>query len=203
MKATARERLGRLLTERNQYPERAAEIDAQVWQAFGRTVAMLALDMSGFSSTTVQHGIVHFLAMIHQMVQGASPAVRGNEGEVVKQEADNLFAVFPHPRNALEAALDILRVFAGMNAVLPAGRQLAASIGIGWGPTLILPQEDLFGEEMNAACKLGEDLAGRNEILLTAAAYAALPVGTYACEATSFNVSGVELPAYRYRARAL
>lgn len=84
-----------------------------------RNVAILVLDMCGFSRITQSHGIIHFLAMIHQMEQAARPAIRGNGGEIIKQEADNLFAVFNSPGQALEAALDTLRALQAMNTVLP------------------------------------------------------------------------------------
>jgi len=156
------------------------------------------LDMCGFSRITQSHGIIHFLAMIHQMEQAARPAIEGNGGEVIKQEADNLFAVFATPEQALEAALDTLRALSAMNTVLPPERALNVSAGIGFGPTLVIAREDLFGPEMNCACKLGEDIAMDNEILLTEAAWASLPTGRYVCSRTDHQISGMELHAYRF-----
>lgn len=190
--------LKRLLSERNQYPERAERIDAKLWRAFGRKVAILVLDMDGFSRLTARRGITHFLAMIHQMEQAARPAILGNGGQVIKQEADNLFAVFAQPADALEAALDIFRAFEAMNAVVADEREIRGSIGIGYGDTLIIGDEDLFGNEMNAACKLGEDLAALHDILLTRAAHAALPADRYACTPDSFMVSGMKLECHRF-----
>lgn len=190
--------LDRLLSDRNRQPARAEEIDREVWRAFGRKVAILALDMCGFSRLAAQFGIVHFMAMIHRMETAAGPAVTGNGGQVVKVEADNLFAVFTEPKQALEAALDTFRAFAAMNAVVPESHHVRGSIGIGYGDVLIVGDEDLFGHEMNLACKLGEDLAGADEILLTAAAYEALPEGRYGCAEAAFAVSGLELRCHRF-----
>ena len=53
--------------------------------------------MVGFSRLSQKHGIIHYLAMIARMDLAARPAVEGNGGRVVKQEADNLFAVFETP----------------------------------------------------------------------------------------------------------
>ena len=91
------EELRRLLSERNQYPERAAQIDERIRAAFERRVAILVLDMCGFSRLSRKHGIIFYLAMIRQMEEAATPAVVGNGGRVIKQEADNLFAVFDQP----------------------------------------------------------------------------------------------------------
>ena len=191
--------LRRLLSERNQMPASGTGvIDAAIEQAFVRSVAILVLDMCGFSRITQSHGIIHFLAMIHQMEQAARPAIEGNGGEVIKQEADNLFAVFATPEQALEAALDTLRTLSAMNTVLPPERALNVSAGIGFGSTLVIAREDLFGPEMNCACKLGEDIATANEILLTEAAWASLPTGRYVCSRTDHQISGMELHAYRF-----
>lgn len=193
-----RAQLDRLLSDRNQHPQRAAEIDREVWRLFGRKVAILALDMCGFSRIAAQFGIVHFLAMIHRMEKGAVPAVEGNGGQVIKVEADNLFATFDQPAQALEAALDVFRAFEAMNAVVPQEHHVHGSIGIGYGDTLVIGGEDLFGHEMNLACKLGEDLAAKNEILLTPAAAEALPQGRYALAPATFAISGLELHGRRF-----
>lgn len=190
--------LRRLLSQRNQEPGNTAAIDAAIEQAFVRNVAILVLDMCGFSRITARHGVIHFLAMVHQMEQAARPAISGNGGEVIKQEADNLFAVFATAEQALEAALDTLRALEAMNAVLPPERALLVSAGIGYGPTLVIASEDLFGPEMNCACKLGEDIAGAGNILLTHAAHASLPANRYACSEEAHEISGLVLQSYRF-----
>src|SRR4051812_29271177 len=193
-----RTRLKRLLAERNQYPARAAEIDAELQRAFSRKVAILALDMCGFSRLTAEHGVLHFLAMIDQMEQAAIPAVTANGGQVIKLDADNLFAIFTEPERALEAALDIFRAFDAINTVVPEERDIRGSIGIGFGDTLIIDEADLFGCEMNLASKLGEDCAGPMEILLTPAAHAALPPGRYNCAPRPFQIGGLQVDAQQF-----
>lgn len=193
-----RAHLKQLLSERNQYPERAPAIDEEIRRTFERKVAILILDMCGFSRLTAKYGIMHFLGMIHQMDEAARPAIVANGGKVIKQEADNLFAVFDHPSQALEAALDIFRAFDAMNAVLPDERDIYGSIGIGYGETLLIGDEDLFGDEMNRACKLGEDCAERSEILLTDAAWQALPSARYQCAADAFVIGDTRLECYRF-----
>ncbi len=198
---SGRELLNSLLAELNQYPARNDKIAKQIRDAFERRVAILALDMVGFSRLTVEYGIIHYLAMIHQMAQGAIPAVKANGGKVIKLEADNLFAIFNTPGQALEASLDIFRAFNAINSVVPTERDIYGSIGIGYGETLIIDDKDMFGSEMNFACKLGEDLAEKNEILLTPAAFAALPAKRYACSPVSFSISDMEISCYRYEKR--
>ena len=193
-----RQLLRRLLSERNQFPGRHAEIDQQLRDAFERRVAILVLDMSGFSRLTVKYGIVHYLAMINQMEGAARPAVTGNGGVVIKQEADNLYAIFEDTSHAVDSALDIFRAFDAVNSVVPPERDIRGSIGIGYGDTLVIDDNDIFGSEVNIACKLGEDLACKSEILLTSSAYNALPPGRYICEPATFEISEMIVECYRY-----
>src|ERR1700754_1006593 len=76
--------LNQLLSERNQHASRAAEIDQQIVRTFEQKVAILAMDMCGFTSITLAHGIIHFLAMIRQMEEVSTPAITGNGGRVIK-----------------------------------------------------------------------------------------------------------------------
>jgi adenylate cyclase len=210
-----RERLRQLLRERNQWPSRAAEIDALIRRTFERKAAVLALDMCGFSRLTASRGICFYLSMIVQMEEAAAPAVANNGGRVFKQEADNLFAVFATPADALEAALDVAVAFRAVNSVMPNERDIAGSIGIGYGDLLVIPGEgagegnglagaqDVYGEEMNLACRLGEDAATGTEILLSPSAFAALPAGGYVLEPTNRNYHGTEVRCHRFVRRAV
>ncbi len=188
-----------LLSERNQSPGRIEEIDRKLKKAFERRVSIVALDMCGFSRITKDYGIIHYLAMIQQMEAAARPAVRQNGGLVIKQEADNLWAIFDTPTRAVEAALDILRAFEAINSVVPSERDIFGTVGIGYGDTLVIGHEDLFGSEMNLASKLGEDLGGRNEILITAAAHELLSPEKYVCEPVRFSISGIDIDCYRFK----
>ncbi len=190
--------LNRLLQERNEYPERKAEIDQEISAAFEREYAILVLDLSGFSRLTIRHGVIHFLAMIHRMTTIATPLVTLHEGKVVKQEADNLYAIFADVPAAIAAAIDILKAFAAVNTGLPEEHDLHAGIGIGYGKTLIVGEDDLYGSEMNLACKLGEDLARRDEILLTTAAMKQLGTAEN-WEELLLTISGLELVAYKLK----
>ena len=189
--------LHRLLQVRNEHPEKSTEVDAQIHTIFAETHAILVLDMSGFSRLTIRHGIVHFLAMIHRLSAIATPLVEQRRGTVVKQEADNLFAIFPTVDAAVSAAADVLKSLAAVNSGLPDIMDLYASIGIGYGEVLLVAAEDLYGNEMNLASKLGEDLARSNEILLTEAAFQQLQATTWQCEAIELSVSGLEITAYQ------
>jgi adenylate cyclase len=145
MKRNTRAQLSELLQERNEYPDRAAQIDAKVSEIFGQTHAVLVMDMSGFSRLTIKHGIMHFLAMIHRMQAIVVPAIKEHGGEVIKTEADNVFAIFPEVKTALETAIDITRRLSAANTMLPDEMDMHGKFGIGYGELLILEDEDLSG----------------------------------------------------------
>ncbi|MBW4581775.1 MAG: adenylate/guanylate cyclase domain-containing protein [Tildeniella nuda ZEHNDER 1965/U140] len=193
-----RAELNRLLQERNEYPERSTAIDAQICETFEQDCAILVLDMSGFSRLTIRYGIIHFLAMVHRMTAIATPLVQ-HHGRVVKQEADNLFAVFPDVQGAIDSAVDILKGFAAVNTGQPDEQDLYAGIGIGYGKTLLVGENDLYGSEMNLACKLGEDLARRGEVLLTKAAFSQIQATHYQWERLDLSISGLELVAHKLK----
>ena len=197
MKTNNRANLEKLLQERNEHPENMAEIDAQINAAFGQNHAILVMDMSGFSRTTVRYGIIHFLAMIHRMHVIVKPIIAECGGTVVKEEADNIFAVFPDVKSAVEAAIDSLKQTAAVNTTLPPEMDIYLCIGIGCGDVLMLEGEDMYGSEFNLASKLGEDLAERGEILLTLAAFENLEGEKQDWERLEFSISGLELVAYK------
>lgn len=193
--------LNRLLQARNEYPEKIAEIDQQIHATFDQDCAILVLDLSGFSRLTIRHGIVHFLAMIHRMAAISTPIIQQHQGRVVKQEADNIFAVFADVAAAVATAIDIFKAFEAVNSGLPNEQDLYAGIGIGYGTTLVVGDDDLYGNEMNLASKLGEDLARQGEILITEAAYSQLQANAMEWEALPLSVSGLDILAYKWLGR--
>jgi len=164
--------LDRLLDRRNQHPERIPRLDREIRTRFEQRHAVLVLDMCGFSRLTLRYGIIHFLAMIRRMHVVIAPLVVRAGGRVVKTEADNLFAAFPDVPQALAAARRIGVELDRQNAVLPEDWDLHVGIGIGYGDILMVGHHDFFGGELNLASKLGEDVAGAGEVLLTEAAAA-------------------------------
>jgi class 3 adenylate cyclase len=197
MKKNNRANLQKLLQERNEHPEKMAEIDAEINANFRQTHAILVIDMSGFSRTTVRYGIIHFLAMIHRMHAIVKPIISECGGTVVKEEADNIFAVFPDVKSAVEVAIDSLKQTAAVNTTLPPEMDIYLCIGIGYGEVLMLEGEDMYGSEFNLAAKLGEDLAERGEILLTDSAFEKLEGEKQDWERVDFSISGLELLAYK------
>jgi adenylate cyclase len=199
MRRKTRAELSRLLQQRNEYPDRAPQIDAEIRETFGETYAVMVMDMSGFSRLTIKHGIIHFLAMIHRMNQIAMPTVEEHDGAIIKFEADNAFAIFPDVEQAVEACVDIIKRLEAANTMLPDELDMHGKFGIGHGEVLIVQDEDLYGAEVNLASKLGEDLASRNEILLTEAAFNRADKDKRRYEKVEMSISGLHLVVYRVK----
>jgi adenylate cyclase len=197
----SRQTLDWLLAQRNEHPERLTEIDREIWQTFGQTHAVLVLDMCGFSRLTVRYGITHFLAMIHRLHGLVRPIIALHGGTLVKTEADNVFAVFADVPPAVAAARQVQQQLATANAFLPEDWDLHASIGVGYGPLLMVDGHDLYGNEMNLASKLGEDVAGPGETYLTEAAYQRLESSgaRLAVDRSDVPLSAMTIAAYRLR----
>ncbi|MAF63986.1 MULTISPECIES: adenylate/guanylate cyclase domain-containing protein [Pseudomonadota] len=189
----SRTTLDRLLDEMIEQPENLPSIAERIHQVFGETRAVMVLDMSGFSRTTQRHGVAAFLLMVHQMKRLALPEIEDHGGLLIKAEADNLYCLFDDTDDAVRAARGIMRQLNAANMVLPEERKLYASIGIGYGQVLNIDDEDVFGDEMNLTCKLGEDVAQRSEILLTEGARATLTLKHVETRPEQVSISGLVL----------
>jgi adenylate cyclase len=194
----SRERLGKLLKEYNEYPERQPEIDAQIHEEFCKSVSIMVLDSCGFSRSVRQHGIVNYLARLERLGRVVVPIIEAHKGRVLRIEADNIFALFADPEAATRCALAVQLHVEIANEPLPAASEIYVAIGIGYGRVLLVGDHDAWGDEMNIACKLGEDLAERGEILLTAAAHEAIAHADWVTFSDwSVSVSGLDLTAYK------
>jgi adenylate cyclase len=182
-------------------PERRPAVEQVILDTFQRRKVVLALDMSGFTLTVRREGILAYLCQIRRMQLLTKPIVLAHQGAVVKNEADNLLAVFDDAAQAVEAALAMLAAA----AVAPSGGSspIAFSIGLDFGEILIIDQVDCFGDAVNLAYKLGEDIARPGEVLVTQRLRDQLDKQTegavgpgFALQEMSFSVSGLAVTAY-------
>lgn len=172
-------------------------IEEQLWKQFGADRSAMILDMSGFSRIVRDMGLIYYLAMVRRMQRATAPLVAAHGGTVVKYEADNLFAAFPEPRAALDCSVAIVRAFWDERLdPQDEGRRVRVSIGIDHGRMLHVPGEDYFGDCVNVAAKLGEDLAAAGQILLSERAAAMLqPQVRRGLMPVTFEVSGIVISA--------
>ena len=148
-------------------PERAEAIRQGIWDKFGTEGTVFISDMASFSSTSRKIGVCHFLKMIHRARQIIAPLVEGNNGILLKCDADNCYAFFQNPDDAIKASFDVNAALFKANDEFGIGEQIYLSVGIDYGRVLLVGDIDFFGDPVNTASKLGEDLAIREEVLVT------------------------------------
>ena len=141
-------------------------IRQEIWATFGKKRATLVTDMSGFTYLSHRYGSVHYLSMIEMMEEVVREVVEGYKGDVVKCEADNTFSIFEDPRLAVEASIAINCRLEKENLHLEEKFQVGLSCGIAYGTILVL-EDDIYGQSVIIASKLGEDTATKGEILVT------------------------------------
>lgn len=179
-----------------QAAKKLLSLDSKIRKQFERNVAPFVLDMAGFTRLTMQHGILHYLTLIQRMIALCDPVVRKARGQLIKHEADNLFACFKKVEDAVETAVKIQKTLHESNLLTSEAFDIHTSIGIGYGPTFLVG-DDMWGSELNVASKLGEDIAEQGEIMLTSAAQKALKGNNkYKLKPRTVNVSGMPYTAY-------
>ena len=177
--------------------EERKHIEQNLWNEYGAEYAVFVLDMSGFSMLTRKYGIVHYLAMVKRMQLTTEPIVKTYGGFMIKYEADNCFAVFPDPLSAANAAIAMQHAFAASNLLTPEDQDIHISCGIDYGRLLIIGREDCFGDPVNRASKIGEDLAAAGEILITKEAMDMIPADAgISAREINVSISGIHIPAY-------
>lgn len=184
-------------------PEIRAKIDKTLWDTFGEEQAVFVLDMSGFSRLTRKFGIIHYLSMVRRMQLTSGPIVQSYDGYMIKFDADNCFALFPAPLNAVNAAIAMQHAFNAANLLTADDLDIRVACGIDYGKILVVGNDDCFGDAVNRASKLGEDVAEAGDILVTKEAMQLIPAeaGIKARE-ISISISGIEIPAYAVEYRA-
>ena len=148
-------------------PDRAEEIRLAIWDRFGVEGTVFISDMASFSSTSRKLGVCHFLKMIHRARQIVAPVIESNNGILLKCDADNCYAYFDQPDDAIRASFEVNAALFQANDAFGIGEQIYLSVGIDYGRVLLIGDVDFFGDPVNTASKLGEDLAIREEVLVT------------------------------------
>ena len=149
-----------------------------LWEQFGDRRAVLVFDACGFTRLTRSHGIVRYLERLIEVRSRVRPILERFGCLGFRTEADNIYAQFPGAGEALDAAiascedLESSPVGLGTDGV---EEHMRRATGISFGEILCCPVHGAFGDAMNLASKLGEDVAGPGEVLLTRAAWSSLP----------------------------
>lgn len=193
-------RLQQLIEERLRPGADKAAIDRRIWDLFGERWAVMFTDLSGFSRQVAEFGIIHFLQTIHESLRLLTPCLERHDGILLKVEADSLMAIFRRPDRAVDCAVEMQGVLEEYNQGLDPEERILLCVGLGYGDMLRVGDEDVFGPEVNAASKLGEDVARAGEILLTDGVRRALHGASWHYEPLAEAPSGAAA-AWRLRYR--
>lgn len=149
--------------------------ESEFWDKYGYRRAVLSLDMTGFTVTTMHDGELQSLLRILDAQKVCAPTLQDFDAELIRFFADDIVALFKDPSVALDAAFEIHRRIRLFNASdLASDIATECCIGIGFGEVLAIGPNLSQGNEMVQASKLGEDIARANEVLLTEHAFEAL-----------------------------
>jgi adenylate cyclase len=159
------QRVGRLMAERARIGSDRTAIDAQIWDLYGETWAVMFTDLSGFSRGVASFGITHFLQVIYESLRVYVPVIEKHNGVLLKVEGDSMMVLFRKPLQALECAVAMQRAGHAYNADRDDDEKLLLSIGLGYGPVLKFGDQDVYGSEVNVAAKLGEDIGTHFSVL--------------------------------------
>ena len=163
-------RLWELIAERARPGVDLKALDRRIWDLFGETWAIMFTDLAGFSRQVEKFGILHFLQVILEHKELLSPIIRKHDGILIKVQADSLLMIFRRTSSAVQCAVEMQHVLKQFNLKRPPETEVLLCVGIGYGEMLRIGDLDVWGREVNAASKLGEDTAKAGEILLTKAA---------------------------------
>ena len=167
--SASQDRLERMILHRLQPDSNRDEIDRHIWNLFGEEWAVMYTDLVGFSRHVAEYGVIHFLQTIFESHRLLMPIIEEHTGILLKIEGDSLMVIFRNVNEAINCAISMQQCCDSYNQLKPDTDQILLCVGIGYGRLLRIGDSDVFGAEVNAACKLGEDAAKAWEILVTGA----------------------------------
>jgi adenylate cyclase len=163
------ERLESLIRQRLEPGADKKRIDERIWDLFGEDWCVMFTDLSGFSRRVAEFGIIHFLQTIYEAERLLLPVIEDHDGILLKVEGDSLLVIFRNAHKGLQCAIAMQRELKRYNVDRPDEEKVLLCVGLGHGRVLRIGDADVFGAEVNAASKLGEDRAKAWEILVTGA----------------------------------
>jgi class 3 adenylate cyclase len=189
--SASEERLEKLIKARLQDGADKEQIDKHIWDLFGEEWCIMATDLSGFSRHVAKFGIIHFLQTVSESERLLSPIIEEHDGILLKVEGDSFLVIFRNPNKAVDCAVHMQTVLKEYNLSKIDEEKVLLCVGLGFGRVLKIGDHDVFGQEVNAASKLGEDNATSGEILVTESLYEKCKtVDGVSFEKTTIQVAG-------------
>jgi len=165
--SASEDRLSKLIQERLLPDADKERIDKRIWDLFGEEWSIMFTDLSGFSRGVDKFGIIHFLQIIHESERMFIPIIEENDGILLKIEGDSFLVIFRNVNKSLKCSIEMQRTCKIYNQGKAEEEKIMLSVGLGFGKVLRIGDLDVFGAEVNASSKLGEDIGKPWEILIT------------------------------------
>ena len=169
LRPASEDRLESLIAARLAPGADKAVIDRRIWDLFGEDWCIMFTDLAGFSRNVARFGIIHFLQTIYESERVCIPVIERHDGILLKSEGDSQLVIFRNVHKAILAAIDMQRALRDYNRDKDDEEKVLLCVGLGFGRVLRIGDSDVFGAEVNAASKLGEDTAKPADILVTEA----------------------------------
>src|SRR5260221_10179909 len=167
--SASQDRLEKLIAERLEPAANREAIDKRLWDLFGEEWCVMVTYLAGFLRRVAEFGIIHFLQTIHESERILVPVIEAHDGILLKVDGDSFLVIFRNTHKALRAAIEMQKTTLRYNQVKTPEEHILLCVGLGFGRVLRISDADVFGAEVNAASKLGEDIAKAHEILVTMA----------------------------------
>jgi adenylate cyclase len=145
----------------------------QVWQALSeaqgrgygdRDLTIMFTDVVDFSSWALEVGDADALELLRQVDRALESSITSHKGRVIKRLGDGVMAVFEHPQDAVDAALEA-RATVTQVRVREHHPQLRVGIHVGRPRKL---GGDYFGVDVNVAARIAA-AAGGGDVLVSEA----------------------------------
>ncbi len=165
--SASEDRLEKLIQKRLEPSVNKEEIDKRIWDLFGEVWCVMFTDLAGFSRRVATYGIIHFLQTIYESQRLLIPIIEDYDGILLKTEGDSMLVIFRNIAKSLECCKKMHQILHDYNKTRPEEDHIVLCVGLGYGTILRIGDEDVYGAQVNAASKLGEDTAGPWEVLVT------------------------------------
>jgi adenylate cyclase len=144
----------------------AAALDVRIEKRCEAELTVVSCDSSGFSRKTHEHGIIEFMDNMTKCHAALEKIVARHKGVTLSDKADNLMLVFHKPEAAVACGIEMHRWLKRRNKGLPEHKRYNICVGVHHG-RLLRFADDAYGPAVNVSFKLGEDIAGKDELLVT------------------------------------
>ena len=144
----------------------AAALDARIEKECGAELTVVSCDSSGFSKKTHEHGIIEFMDNMTKCHAALEKIVTRHDGITLSDKADNLMLIFPEPLKAAACSIEMHRWLKRRNKGVPERKKYNICVGIHHG-ALLRFANDAYGPAVNVAFKLGEDIAAKDELIVS------------------------------------